>query len=876
MTSTGLVAQEITPEFESQHSTNSLTGSAALRSTRAPLPESARQLDETTIQFVDFDYLGGPYSLNFINLLFEFAARSPRTISEPVSLAEFVTSVCGDTHPQTVDLFEQALDEIGLIQRTESETRVISGDHTVPVPPCLPQLRIETVARLVLRDDRIGDYYEQDQSCDGCVSMRWADSNQSILSENARFLNETAPDLDEDISDMTEILTNFTAAFPPNHLAQRASVGYYSIASENDANETDSELAAALADDLFLEVLTGTPPEAVIDLITRKVVELRPESGERVEDAFRGFQNAFLGDEASRLSNVARLMALRDAHAAYRPEGYDGTDLAYAETTIVLQSDLQPRPIINASTMRDLSLNPGDVVISLVARPGPGRIPIDLATVARKRGLLPDDASGIANEDIRSALVEASSFFNALWKKTPPAPSQMQPSALLADSSVLFTNKSVTGCDAASSAGDDNALFVSLPAAVFRARMAMAAAGKDLEPVLVVIADSGFSTMKATSDNPYLHSLQFDDEDDFPLPQFDPVTAAHGTAVTGVALGGPSGWPVAKALNLPITTRPIRIYERDLVDRNRFAPNKRRIERALNGPPDVVNLSIGEPKNPLGDGLLKQALASRFDDESAPLFVIAAGNNGANDDPNGGADVVAIELYPQVEGRIPTNSLIVVGASDGRKRAAFSNRSDEAVSILAPGCGVDSWKAEPESGRYTVDKFDGTSFSAPLVTYVASLVYSLAPRDFRSSFRVKARILAASDLREEFLNDVTDGRYLNPTKAVSLYHDVIELEIDDADQPRTELLFGRFVDEQVRLSRFCESGFVDGDKLLKIARTPQTNDGDTLVHYTWSESAGVKRGTCPPRQSVGFTVDGSNTSTNFPISSLVDVVFAWR
>jgi len=874
---TGVVAQELFPEFESHGSTESPNTFPALRSTRAPLPEDARKLDETTIQFVDFDYRGGPYSPNFISLVFEFAARSPHPVAGPVSLPLLVAAVCGDTNPQTLELFDRALDEIGMIQRTGSETLVVTSEVTVPVPPCLPQLRLETVMRLVLPGDRIGDYFEQDQSCDGCTKMRWAYNDRSILSENTRFIEAIAPTLDADIAAITSTLTRLMGDTPPDHLTQRVNSRQYSISSENETNDTDPELAGALADDLYLAVLTGTSTEVAIGLIVERVEALRPGSGEKLKAALQGFAKAFIADEASRLPNVARLMALRDALSAYRPDGYDGTSLAYAETSFVLRSDLRPRPIKDPTTMRDVTLNPGEVVISLVARPGAGRIPVDLVTVARESGLLPEDASGMANEDIRSALVEASRIFNARWEQTPPAASQVQPSALVLDASVLFTNRSVTGCNAVSSARDDNALFVSLPDAVFRTRMAMAADGTEPEPVSVVIADSGFSAMQATAGNPYLHSLRFNEAEDIPLPQFDPVTAAHGTAVTGVALGGPSAWPVAKALNLPIMTRPIRIYERDLIDPERFAPDKQRIERALNGPPDVVNLSVGERKNPFSqDGLLKQALASYFDDDSGPLFVIAAGNNGANDDPSGGSDVVAIELYPQVEGRIPTNSLIVVGASDGPRRAAFSNRSNVAVSIFAPGCGVDSWRADPASGRYAVDKFDGTSFSAPLVTYVASLVYSLAPPDFRSSSRVKARILAASDLREELVNDVPDGRYLNPTKAVSLYHDVVEREIVVDGQSRTELLFGRFRDLDVKLGRFCESGFVEGDRLLKIARTPQTDDGATLVHYTWSESAGLKRGTCQPRASIGFFVGDSSETTNFPINSLVDIVFKWR
>jgi subtilisin family serine protease len=875
---TGVVGQELFPEFEYHDSTGSLNTSAAIRSTRAPLPDSALELDETTIQSVSFDYVGGPYSSDFIRLVADSAALSPHTISAPVSLAELVTTVCGDTHPQTVSLFEMVLDENGLIQRTGSEMRVVSSDGTVPVPPCLPQLRLETVMRLVLPGDRIVDYYEKDQSCEGCVKMRWSGGDRSILSANARFVNATAPSLDADVAEITSTLERLRENTPPDHLTQSINSRQYSISSENDKNDTDPELAGALADDLYLAVLTGTPTEVAIGFIVERVEALRPGSGENLKAALLGFARAFIADEASRLSNVARLMALRDALSAYRPDGYDGMSLAYAETSVVLRSDLLPRPIKNPTTMRDVTLNPGEVVVSLVARPGVGRISIDLVRVARNKGLLPDDASGMANEDIKLALVEALRIFNALWEQTPPAPSQVQPSAVVPDFSVLFTNKSVTGCNAvSSSAGDDEALFASLPVAVFHARMAMSKDGTEPEQVNVVVADSGFSAMQATADNPYLHSLRFDGTVDFPLTQFDAVTAAHGTAVTGVALGGPSAWPVAKALNLPITTRAIRIYERDLVDPNRFAPDMRRIARAMNGPPDVVNLSIGERRNLFGEpGLIHQALDDYFDDDGGPLFVIAAGNNGANDNPNGGSDVMAIGLYPQREGNIATNRLIVVGASDGPRRAVFSNSSRSAVSILAPGCGVDSWKADPASGRYAVDRFDGTSFSAPLVTYVASLVYSLAPRDFRSSSRVKARILAASDLREEFLDDVPDGRYLNPTKAVSLYHDVVEREVVVDGQSRKELLFGEFRQQDVRLSRFCESGFVDGNRLLKIARTPQPDDGDTLIYYTWSEDAGLNSGTCNPRPSISFTIDGETSSKNLPIASLVDIVFKWR
>jgi hypothetical protein len=711
--------------------------------------------------------------------------------------------------------------------------------------------------------------------------MRWSEGNPSILTENLLFLGSLNLEFDKSNAKLTEGLEDLLKSNPFKERDTWKTRTDHFIAMQNEKFRSNSELAAGVLSQLFLAVSTDIPPDEAIETIVKQIESLRPGSAASIRVALQEFSKKFLADKSSMMKNVARIVAISDALDSYTPSRFDGTSLAYADTTIVVQSDLQPTPTIDPISGRDTKLNPGDIVMSLVARPARARIPIDLATVARKKALLPEGASSLSKENIQLALLEASRIFNNEWNITPPGEGQSQPSQLTEDTTVFYTTTPLSSCSSPSTANDDDYLYLNFPDAVFRARMAMAKGGSEPGQTFVVVADSGYSSLPESPDNPYQRyiSSSFDPTEDSPIPQFDETTAQHGTAVTGVAMGGPNAWPIAVALGLPISTRPVRIYIKDPFGSDRFLPDIRRIRGVLNGTPDVVNLSIGERKSALGNkGLIEQALAEVFEDDSAPLFVVAAGNNGVNDNPNGGSDIVALELYPQIAGDAENSSVIVVGATDGKKLASFSNFSSRrgTVSVLAPGCGVSSWKVDKEAGRYTDQQFDGTSFSAPLVTYVAGIVYSLTPLEYRSSRRVKARILASSDLRQEFLENVEDGRYLNPTKAVSLYHDVVELEVEANGQTHVETLFGEFRNEDSEVERFCEAGFVAGDTLLKIARTPESDDGAKIVYYTWSDSAGLKRQTCSPRQSVGFRVEGEAVPRNLPIRKIIDVVFKWR
>lgn len=859
-------AQELIPNFKSLS-----PNFESFRSTRAPLPDQARELDETTIQFIDVDYRGGPYARGFLDLVNEYGARSPKAVNGPIELTKLVERACTDKDRQTVDLFDVALDEAGLVRRTATQTIVESASGSIPVPPCLPTLPLDVVMRVVLPGDRVEDFWKVDQSCSDCVTMRWADSDQSIPRE-IHLLNEsTASILEEEEAGPQAELTAIIEQTQPDELTQQHTAGKYSIASENRAYASDSEFAAALFEDLALAILTGTPEDRALDIITAEVQTLRPASAKRIEAGLRGVAAKFLHDQSTRLANVVRISGLYGAMQQYRPSRFDGSSLAYGETVVVLQSDLTVKPATTA-------LTPGDIVLSLIARSSTGRIPIDLTTVARKKGLLPDDPSGLSKDDIKAALMQAGAQFDEQLRLNPPTVGQTQLSSLTPDTTVLFTDVSANGC-ATPTAGEDS-MFKGLPDAALRARLAMAAQGIEPQPVAVVVADSGYQSEPGAPTNPFRYAVDsvFDAGQDSPLDDFDQLTLNHGTAVTGVAVGGPIAWPLSAALGLPISTRPIRIYVKDPFGTiGRFVPDVRRIRGALNGPPNIVNLSIGERKGALGrSGSIEDALSAFLDDDGGPLFVVAAGNNGANDNPDGGMDVVQIELYPQVTGAFAKNNVLVVGSTDGETPAKFSNFSKDAVSILAPGCGVGSWQAESAARTYVAAAFTGTSFSAPLVTYVAGLVYSLTPQDFRSAGRIKARILASSDLRPELVDAAADGRLLNPAKAVSLYNDVVELEtvVNGVNQATT--MYGQFRDQDVRLGRFCQTNFVEGGTLLKVAKTPQTNDGDLLLYYTWSENVGLKRGICEPREFISFTREGATTSERLPIAKLLDVVFKWR
>ena len=159
------------------------------------------------------------------------------------------------------------------------------------------------------------------------------------------------------------------------------------------------------------------------------------------------------------------------------------------------------------------------------------------------------------------------------------------------------------------------------------------------------------------------------------------------------------------------------------------------------------------------------------------LFVCSAGNSSDNNDN--------FIHYPS---NYRLSNLIAVAATDiNDKKCEFSNYGKLAVDIFAPGVNILSTK---KGGGYEQQK--GTSFSAPFVSGVAALIYSLYPNI--PAKIVKNIILDNVDKISNLSDKCVSGGRLNAYKAIQNAHPkhIYTISYD-------------FIDEQSHLS-FCYCG----------------------------------------------------------------------
>jgi subtilisin family serine protease len=121
----------------------------------------------------------------------------------------------------------------------------------------------------------------------------------------------------------------------------------------------------------------------------------------------------------------------------------------------------------------------------------------------------------------------------------------------------------------------------------------------------------------------------------------------------------------------------------------------------------VVNASLGGPG-------ISNADEDAFAAHPQTLYVVAAGNDGEDND--------STTNYPC---DAPQDNVICVGATDNSdQRASFSNYGRNSVDLFAPGVAiVSAWKS-PELGWWLLD---GTSMAAPHVAAAVALVRAAAP-----------------------------------------------------------------------------------------------------------------------------------------------------
>jgi subtilisin family serine protease len=158
--------------------------------------------------------------------------------------------------------------------------------------------------------------------------------------------------------------------------------------------------------------------------------------------------------------------------------------------------------------------------------------------------------------------------------------------------------------------------------------------------------------------------------------------------------------------------------------------------------------------------VMKQVLT---DPAKGTLFVIAAGNDGTNND-----------VSPASPANVKTDNTITVAATLGRtKLASFSNYGETMVDIAAPGVGIVS--TIPGGGYMPLS---GTSQASPYVANLAGRILDVNPH--LSTVEVKKLLMETVDKKAFLVKKVRAEGIANPDRALYAAHLSLEMPIADA------------------------------------------------------------------------------------------------
>ena len=209
--------------------------------------------------------------------------------------------------------------------------------------------------------------------------------------------------------------------------------------------------------------------------------------------------------------------------------------------------------------------------------------------------------------------------------------------------------------------------------------------------------------------------------------------SGHGTHVAGLVAGLGGNGIGSAGVCWRCTFLPVDVYREDgrgtledLADGMEFAAARARI----------VNLSL---ESPVTSDDVADAVAAHPD----RLFVVSAGN--------GGRDVDAAPSYPCA---IPAPNLVCVAADDDGLPAEGANWGARTVDLAAPGVSLVS--SAPGGGTSVMT---GSSFSAPLVSGTAGLLWSWRPD--ATVAQVRDAILAGADRLPGWSGRSVTGARLN-------------------------------------------------------------------------------------------------------------------
>lgn len=260
------------------------------------------------------------------------------------------------------------------------------------------------------------------------------------------------------------------------------------------------------------------------------------------------------------------------------------------------------------------------------------------------------------------------------------------------------------------------------------------------------------------------------------------------------------------------------------------------------------------------------------------LLVVAAGNDTTQE-----RDLEAYRSWPAVYGGNPQNAdgaaVITVGAHDeDGVISPFSKRGEHYVDLLAPGCKVPTYTGVAGKSGVALASADlaGTSFAAPLVSFVAGLIEDEGKHN---GHEIKARLIVSVDEKPRLDHLVWSRGILNAWKALAIYNDVITIP---GQNNTVTSRIGRFT-SLPRLVTLC-GGDISVSTLRKLTLTP-VKDSDGFEVRSWTLAAEENRpdhmnrnGPCLTRpgdsldDTGDFTDSLSGEELKIPIRSVRDWV----
>lgn len=361
--------------------------------------------------------------------------------------------------------------------------------------------------------------------------------------------------------------------------------------------------------------------------------------------------------------------------------------------------------------------------------------------------------------------------------------------------------------------------------------------------------------------------------------------AQHTETVLGASMGGYYGYLFNTSFGV-IEPRVFSIFDVEAITltfppRLFFSPRSTKIEEAIQSVKEIadnviVNISAGTP-NDSGNGINKALRRASSDTNNKDLYIVAAGNNGENPDKD------QSNLFPAFYGGQNAAGLpfITVGGHQGSLEKEVwegSNRGTH-VDILAPSCGVQTIKFEPNATRNIVSLAhdQGTSLAAPRVTFTAAVILHLMqhspkfPGSGAVAMKIKNRLLSSSDLNFGFRDDVVDGRVLNLVKAVNIFSDVVEFS--PGHIVRGDITFQSGVSD---ISICRETYRVKPRQIQKISKWDNPAAGDKYKFY-FTKTKNGELFSCtdyrvPNLQFKPFAIDGLEAEPD-TLDEFQDIVF---